>query len=95
MSSVPQRVEVVAGAEFVVELEFTPSSGASWTWQPSADAELVREERRSLADAVGGPVLHAFTFRCARRGSFVLTFVLKRAWEAAVRRSVDIHVEVR
>lgn len=98
MPNPPERapISAVVGAEFQVELESTPTTGAVWQWKALASGpRLVREDRRAQDTSPGSSSTQVFTFRADSPGDFVLHFELKRAWEASARLDTQIRVQVR
>ncbi|MFI5084660.1 MAG: protease inhibitor I42 family protein [Actinomycetales bacterium] len=85
-----------AGEVFTVELEATPTSGHRWQPGPvPAEIEFLDGGFAAGAQVPGAAGTQSFRFRAGRRGSYALTFVLKRSWEAdpAETRVLDIRVD--
>ena len=90
-------LDVPVAAAFDVPL--TSASGAGYQWQLGAvpdGIELLGSEHARAPDAqVGDPGTQVFHLRAGRAGHFVLSFVLKRRWEAAPIETLDVGVNAR
>lgn len=82
-----KKVNTVRKSEpFRVQLEENATTGYSWTYQSSsASVKRIGEKSEPIAaqaDLVGAPVQKTWTFRADRPGTYTLTFVYARSWEA-------------
>lgn len=82
-----KQVNTVRKSEpFRVQLEENATTGYSWTYKiSSASVKRISEKSEPIAaqaDLVGAPVQKTWTFRADRPGTYTLTFVYARSWEA-------------
>ena len=90
-------LDVRVAVPFEVPLGSAP--GAGYTWQLDAvpdGIELLGSDFSQRADApIGDPATQVFRLRAGRSGQFVLSFVLKRRWEAAAMETRDVEINAR
>ena len=90
-------LDVLVAAAFDVPLG--SASGAGYTWQLDAvpdGIELLGSESSQRADAqIGDPATQVFHLRAGRAGHFVLSFVLKRRWEAVAIETRQVEINAR
>jgi predicted secreted protein len=95
MSNEP--IVVCLGEDFTVELRSSPTTGYVWTVQALPEGlGLLGSSYAKPADGVkpGDSVAQIFRFKAMERGDHVISFLLKRQWEAdAVEfRAVTVQV---
>ena len=92
----PGLIKAKLSQEFEIRLRSIPSSG--YIWQVEACHEslsLIDVIYEQIApQTVGGNVDQIFRFRASAKGSYVVTFVLKRTWEPSALESRRFIVEV-
>jgi predicted secreted protein len=73
--------EVVAGQNFMVDLEAMPGAGYMWTVSAPDNLELIGENIISRSKEIGGNSYQRFILVAHKVGIYTLTFTLKRKWE--------------
>lgn len=88
----PETIQVLVGAEFIVRLKSTPTTGYFWEVQTSPEGvQLLGSDTEKPVTAIqpGDPVTQVFRFRAQKAGEHIITFVLKRRWESS---PIESHV---
>lgn len=90
-------LDVLVAAAFDVPLGSAPSTGYQWQLDAVPDGiELLGSDYAQPPDAqIGDAGTQVFHLRAGRAGHFVLTFVLKRRWEASPIETQQIEVRAR
>lgn len=91
-----RKITAQPGREFEVQLQGMPGAGYSWQLESGAEnVEVVQAERvASPSGALGAASQERFVLKAHEVGDFVLTFGLKRPWEAESENSETVHVHV-
>jgi len=90
-------IKAAVGEIITVDLPSTPSTGYKWELPAVPDGtELVGSSfTPPPAGTFGEGGIQHFQLRATRPGSFALTFLLKRPWEAEASASTTVDLEVR
>jgi inhibitor of cysteine peptidase len=89
-------IKAAVGEIITVDLPSNPSTGYKWELPALPDGtELVESSFTPPPQgSVGEGGIQHFRLRATRPGSFALTFLLKRPWEAEASESTSIDLEV-
>jgi predicted secreted protein len=93
MTSDVEAPQVVAvGKPFEVRLRAYPGSGALWHFITEPGTARLLERRTEPSASIGGEAAQVFVFDPDVGGRLDLRFVLRRPWEAEVRREITVTI---